>query len=145
MAAKAAAYANSLLQLIFNAVTITGLAQDNTSGTPLTNLYVALHTADPSASGLQNNNEISYTPYARIAIVRTSSGFTVSGNSVSPAATVVFAAMASGTGGTATYWSVGVGASGATAILYSGAISPTIAVAVGVTPELTTATAVTES
>lgn len=35
-----------ILGLIFNATAISGLA-DNASASPLTNLYVALHTADP--------------------------------------------------------------------------------------------------
>jgi hypothetical protein len=38
-----------------------------------------------------------------------------------------------------------VAASGASKILYSGPISPTIAVSTGVTPQLTTASTVTEA
>ena len=43
-----------------------------------------------------------------------------------------------------THWSVGVASSGATKILYSGTVTPNISVSNGVTPQLTTATAVTE-
>jgi hypothetical protein len=50
------------------------------------------------------------------------------------------------TGGseTATFASVGVATSGASKILYSGAISPTIVISSGVTPRLTTASTITE-
>jgi hypothetical protein len=39
---------------------------------------------------------------------------------------------------------VGTALSGAGVLLYSGSISPTIAISTGVQPELTTATAITE-
>ena len=150
MAAKSATFDNDLLKLIFQAVNIANIA-DNTATAPLTSLYVALHTADPSTTagagtvGTQNASEISYTGYTRVAVARTSGGFTVTAASVSPAAAIVFGQMTAGTGGTVSFWSVGVATTGATKILYSGPVSPTIAVTNGVTPQLTTASAVTES
>ena len=53
---------------------------DNAASSPLTNLYVALHTADPGESGTQSTNEISYTSYARVAVARSSAGWTVTGS-----------------------------------------------------------------
>jgi hypothetical protein len=140
---KSDSFENSWLKLVFNATAIANIA-DNAATAPLTNLYVALHTADPGEAGTQSTSEISYTGYARVAVARTTGGWTVTGNSVSPAAAITFPASTGGTGGTANFFSVGVAASGATTILYSGAVSPTIAVASGVTPQLTTATAITE-
>ena len=102
------------------------------------------HTADPGETGDQTTSEISYTGYARVAVARTSGGWTVTGNSVSPAANIDFAAMSGGTGGTATHFAVGTASSGTGKILYSGTISPNISVSTGVIPRLTTATAVTE-
>lgn len=142
--AKSSAFENDWLKLIFNATAIVNIA-DNAASSPLTNLFVALHTADPGAGGTQSTSEISYTGYARVSVARTTGGWTVTGNSVSPVAAITFGAMTAGTGGTATFWSVGVATSGATKILYSGAISPTISVSNGVTPQLTTASAVTET
>jgi hypothetical protein len=144
MSGKNPTFSNDLLKLIFQAAAIANVA-DNAASAPLTNLYVALHTADPTSAGTQSTSEISYTGYARVAVARTSGGWTVTGASVSPAATVIFPASTGGTGGTATHWSVGTAASGAGKILYGGTISPTISVASGVTPELTTASTVTES
>ena len=143
---KSNTFENDWLKLIFNATAIANIA-DNAAASPLTNLYIALHTADPGEEGTQDTSECTvaqYNSYARVAVARTSGGWTVTNNSVSPAATIAFAAMASGTGTTATHWSVGIAASGATKILYSGTITPNIVIAAGVTPQLTTASTVTE-
>ena len=140
---KSSTFDNDWLKLIFNATAIANIA-DNAATSPLTNLYVALHTADPTAAGTQSSNEATYTGYARVAVARTSGGWTVTGASVSPAAAITFPACTAGTN-TIIYWSVGVASSGATKILYSGAVSPSISVSSGVTPQLTTGSTVTES
>ena len=139
---KGDTFENDLLKLIFNATAIANMA-DNAAASPLTNLYVALHTADPGEAGSQTTSEIAYTSYARVAVARTTGGWTVTGNSVSPAADITFPAGTGGSG-TATHWSVGTASSGAGKILYKGAISPTIVCGNGITPRLTTATAITE-
>jgi hypothetical protein len=141
--AKSSTFDNQLLKLIFNATPIANIA-DNAATSPLTNLYIALHTADPTAGGTQSSSEAAYTSYARVAVARTTGGFTVTGASVSPVATVVFPAGTGGSG-SATFWSVGVASTGSTEILYSGAISPAITLGNGITPELTTASTVTEA
>jgi hypothetical protein len=116
---KSDTFENDLLKLIFNAVAIANLA-DNAASSPLTTLYVALHTADPGEAGTQATSEISYTGYARVAVARTSGGWTVTAASVSPVADI------------------------ASKILYSGALSPNIVVTTGVTPIITTGSTITE-
>lgn len=133
---------NSLLLLLFNATAIADLAQDD-STSPATNLYVSLHTSDPGEAGAQNTNEIGYTSYARVAVARSGSGWTVSGNSVSPAADITFPA-GSGGSGTATHFGVGTASSGAGVLLYSGTVTPNIVCGSGITPVLTTASTITE-
>ena len=139
---KGNTFENDLLKLIFQATAIANIA-DNASSSPLANLYVALHTSDPGEGGSQTTNECAYTSYARVAVVRSGSGWTVTNNSVSPAADITFPA-ATGGSETATHWSVGTASSGAGKLLYSGTISPNISISNGVTPKLTTATAITE-
>lgn len=139
---KGDTFENDLLKLIFNATAIANIA-DNAAASPLTNLFVALHTADPGESGTQATSECAYTSYARVTIARTSGGWTVTTNSVSPVANIDFPACTGGSE-TATFASVGVAVSGASKILYSGAISPTIVISTGVTPRLTTASTITE-
>jgi hypothetical protein len=140
---KSGYWSNGLLALLFNATTLATIAQ-NVSSSPLTNLYVALHTADPTASGNQSTNEVAYTSYARVAVARTSGGWTVSTNTVEPVAAISFPACTGGST-TATYFSIGVAASGATQFLYAGPITPSLAISTGVTPQLTTATMASES
>lgn len=139
---KGDTFENDLLKLIFNATAIANMA-DNAAASPLTNLYVALHTADPGEAGNQTTSEVAYTSYARVAVARTTGGWTVTANSVSPAADITFPAGTGGSG-TATHWSVGTAASGTGKILYKGTVTPNIVLGNGITPKLTTATAVTE-
>jgi hypothetical protein len=99
-----------------------------------TNLYVALHTADPGEAGTQPTSEATYTGYARVTVARTSGGFTVSGGSVTNAAAITFGACTAGTN-TITHFSVGTATSGAGQILYSGALTASLAVSSGITPQ----------
>lgn len=124
-----------LLGLIFNATAIAGLA-DNASSSPLTNLYVALHTADPGEGGNQLTNEVNYTGYARVAVQRTGAGWTLAGQTISPTAVIEFGEMTAGTSGTAVYASVGTAASGAGKVIIRGALSPTIPYQVGTVPRI---------
>lgn len=143
--AKSATFESDFLKLIFNAVNIANLA-DNTVTSPLTNLYLALHTADPGSGGVQSTNEVAYTGYARVAVARTTGGFTISGSAPTQAALAATCnfPLCTALTSTATFFSVGVAASGATKILYSGSITPSIVISNGVTPSLTTGTVCTE-
>lgn len=113
-------FRNDLLKLIYNATAIANMA-DNAAASPLTNLFAALHTSNPGGSGVQNTSECAYTGYARVSVARTSGGFTVTANSVSPVATIAFGACTAGTE-TATHFSIGVASSGATKVLHSGVL-----------------------
>ena len=124
-----------ILGLIFNATAISGLA-DNASASPLTNLFVALHTADPGEGGNQSTNEVSYTGYARVAVLRSGAGWTLAGQTISPTAVIEFGEMTAGTSGTAVYASVGTAASGAGKVIIRGALTPTIPFQVGTVPRI---------
>lgn len=142
---KGNVFINDLLKLWFNATNIANIA-DNAATSPLTNLYVSLHIASPGAAGDQTTSEISYTGYARVAVVRTTSGWTASSaQSTSPVATIAFGAMTAGTGGTATHFGVGSLTSGTGKLLCFGTITPNIPVSNGTTPQLTTASTITET
>lgn len=143
---KSDAFETDLLKLIFQNTTFAGVgdATGIVGSTGAGSLFISLHTADPGETGTQSTSEISYTGYARVAVARTTGGWTITGNSVSPAATISFGQMTAGTGGTVTHFGVGKSTSGAGELLWSGTVSPNISVTNGVTPQLTTATAVTE-
>ena len=139
---KSSSFENSLLLLIFNGTGIAGLA-DNDATSPNTNLYVSLHTADPGEGGNQSTNEVAYTSYARVAVPRDGTGFTITDNVANPTTAINFPAGTGGSG-TATHFGVGMSASGAGVLLYSGEITPNVVCGAGVTPQLTTATSITE-
>lgn len=139
---KSNTFENDWLRLVFNAIAITGLA-DNPAVGALTHLYVGFHTADVGEGGVQTTNECTYTSYARVAVERTTSGWVVTGNVVNPAARIT-APQATGGNETVTHWSVGTASSGAGKVLYKGAVTPNIAVANGVSPFLETTTSITE-
>jgi hypothetical protein len=144
MAGKATNYSAGLLALIFQAVTTGGSSLLNTSGftlaqngggTPATSLYVSLHTADPGASGgnSQSTSEAAYTGYARQAVVRSASGWTLSGQTINNAAAITFPQASSGPE-VETYFGIGLESSGATPLLYSGALTSSLTVNNGITP-----------
>lgn len=134
------------LSLLFNNVDFAdvgdaaGLQNSATEGS----LHLSLHTGDPGEAGSQTTNEIAYTGYARVAVARNVGGFTVSGASVTLAANQDFGKMTGGAGGTVTHFGVGTASSGAGVLLYSGTVSPNIAITSGVIPRLEAATSITE-
>lgn len=130
---KGNTFENDWLLLIFNATAIANIA-DNAASSPLTNLYVSLHTADVGEGGSQTTSEATYTSYARVAVARTSGGWTVSANAVANAATISFPA-ATGGSNTITHFAVGTASSGAGKVLYKGALSASLAVSSGITPQ----------
>ena len=142
---KGNTFENDLMLLLFNntnAANIgdaTGLRGSSTAGS----LYASLHTGDPGETGNQTTSECAYTLYARVAVARSGAGWTVTANSVSPAANVDFPA-ASGGSETATHFAIGTASSGTGKILYKGTISPNISISSGVQPRLSTATTITE-
>jgi hypothetical protein len=117
---------------------VPGLQPSATAG----NFWLSLHTADPGAGGNQTTSEATYTGYGRVSVARSGSGWIRTGNVISPLSTIVFGADTAGTQ-TLTHAGIGSASSGAGHLWWSGAITPNIAVAVGITPELTTASTVT--
>lgn len=143
---KTNAMENGILELVFkntdfaNIGDAGGLQNSASAG----NLYFSLHTSDPGEAGDQTTNETAYTSYARVAVARSGSGFTVSGNSVSPAANVDFPECTGSAGAAITHFGVGTASSGAGVLLYKGTVTPNITMATGVIPRLKTTTAITE-
>lgn len=140
---KGNTFENDWLKLIFNAAAIANIA-DNAAASPLTSLYVSLHTADPGEAGDQTTSETAYTGYARVAVARTAGGWTVTANSVSPVANIDFGECTASPGAALTHFAVGTASSGAGKLLYSGTLTPNITMAVGVIPRVKTTSTITE-
>jgi hypothetical protein len=142
--AKSVITCNNLLKLIFNATAWENMA-DNAASSPYTNLYVGLYTADPGTGNSQSTNETSYTNYTRIAVLRTSAGWTVATNTAVNAALIQFP-QCGATGATLTYVAIGTASTGAGNVLYSGALNSSLAVASGIQPQFSaSALTVTET
>lgn len=96
-------------------------------------LYIALHTASPGVSGNQSTSEAAYTGYARVAVARTSGGWSITGNAYSNTAAITFPACTAGSE-TETYFSIGTSSTGTGEILLFGALTSSLAVSNGITP-----------
>lgn len=121
-------FTNTAASLIGNA---GGLQPSSVAGS----LFISLHTADPGEAGSQTTSESAYTSYARVGVVRSGSGWTVSGNQVQNAAAITFPACTGGTS-TVTHFGVGTDSTGAGKLLYKGALTPSISVSSGITPQI---------
>jgi hypothetical protein len=86
---KGDTFENDLALLLFNGVPITGLADVGVAD-PITTLYVALHIAVITDAETQEISESAYVGYARVAVARTSAGWTVAGGIAQNAVDVIF-------------------------------------------------------
>jgi len=129
------AFETALLTLYFNNTNhanigdATGTRGSTTAGV----FYVSLHTADPGEAGSQNTTEAGYTSYARVSVARSGAGWTIAGNAVTNAAAINFPA-ATGGSATVTHFGIGTDSSGAGNLLFSGALTGSLAVSNGITP-----------
>jgi hypothetical protein len=130
---KGDTFENDLLKLIFNATAIANIA-DNAATSPLTNLYVSLHTADVGETGNQETNEATYTSYARVAVARTTSGWTAATAGATDNVAAIEFPECTGGSNTITHFAVGTAASGTGKVLYKGQLTSSLAVSTGITP-----------
>lgn len=135
--------ANNILKLFLLGTAIANIA-DNAASSPITSVYLSLHTASP-AGAAQNTNEITYTSYARKDRTRDNNATTGWNISTNTAALQALTSFAAGTGGsgTATHFACGKSSSGATDTFFWGTVTPNIVTGNGVTPQITTATMLT--
>lgn len=124
-----------LLDLLFlntdfaNVGDASGLQNSATAGS----FYISLHTSDPGEAGDQTTNETAYTNYARVAVARTSGGWTRTSNSMANTATITFPT-GGASGATVTHFGIGTASSGAGVLLYKGALTSSLVVGSGVAP-----------
>ena len=126
---------SNLMKLLFentnwaNVGDATGLRGSSTAGS----FYVALYTSDPGEAGTATTNEATYTSYARVAVARSTSGWTVTNDTVANDAAITFPACTGGTN-TITHFGLVETSSGAGELYISGALTASLAVSSGITP-----------
>ena len=121
----------AVMLLFFNATTYNNIAEDDTTS-PLTNLYVSLHTSDPGEAGTAVTNETAYTDYVRVAVARSGAGWSVTGPAASNVAAVTFP-VCGASGATITHFGIVETSTGAGELYFSGTCD--LVVSTGITPE----------
>jgi len=126
---------NGLLSLLFenanyaNIGDATGLRGSTTAGV----FYISLHTTGPGETGNQNTSEAAYTSYARVAVPRSTTGWTVASGVCDNDSAITFPLA---TGGSATCTDFGIGTDSASTgnLLLTGTLSASLSVSNGITP-----------
>lgn len=148
MAGKTDKFEYDFVKLVFNGSAISNVAA--TAGT--TSWWLGLMTADPTEAG-STANEGGYTAYTRVQTDRSTQattpyGWAVSSGTVgtaSPVGTLSFPAVGTTSTGTFTHFMLfPSSAAQASSGLYFGTVTPNINFSNGVTPQLTTGSAITE-
>lgn len=124
---------NRVINLMYRATAWATVA-DNAASTPLTNVYVGLHTGNlTAATNSQAENETAFTNYARQAVLRSTGWDAASGGATDNAAAISFP-QCGVTGATLTHVSTGTTAgTGATPVWHYGALNSSLAVSSGIT------------
>ena len=143
--AKSTDTCNSLLALIFNATAWADLAENDITA-PLTNLYIALYTADPGVGGDPRTNEATYTGYARKAVARTTGGWLAPSGGITKNTALAQFVECSGGSNIITHVAIVTTASGDGDVLYAGALASSRTISSGIQPQFAAeALTVTES
>jgi len=143
--AKSNQFEADMLNHIFRnaAITLVGDASGLQPSTADGDLYISLHTADPTDNCDQQgpvggpSNEATYTGYARVAVPRNATNWkaATSGDPTTEnLLTIVFGACTVGVE-TITHFVIGTDTSGTGKALYHAALSASLAVSPGITPQ----------
>jgi hypothetical protein len=133
---KTTAFETDFLELIFNNTDIanigdtTGVRGSSTAGS----LYICLFEGDPGEAG-DTSTECNYQGYARVAVARSTSGWTVTGDTATNAAAVTFGECTSGSE-TAAYFGIAKeDAESTDDLIFYGQLDSSLAISSGIIPE----------
>ena len=140
------AFDTALMELIFNNTNVanvgdaTGLRGSSSAGS----FYLSIHTGTLDKNSTQQTNECAYTSYARVAVVRTAGGWTISGSGPVQAVNAAQIDFPKCTGGseTATYAAIGTSSSGAGQVLFWAPLLSPLAISNNITPYIQAGSAV---
>lgn len=125
---------NGLLSLLFEnanyADVSTGLLGSTTAGS----FYISLHTGDPGETGVQTTSAAAYGSYARVAVARSTAGWTVASGTCDNDAAITFPAATSGSE-TESHFGIGSTSAGAGVLFLYGPLTANLAVSTGITPQ----------
>jgi hypothetical protein len=129
---------SDLLKLLFqntawaNLGSAGGLQPSSAAGS----FFIGLSTGTLTGASTQTTTEAAYTSYARVAVARSSAGWTITGSAptISENAAAVTFPAATGGSETETYAVIGRDTSGAGEVIFWGALTSSLAVSNGITP-----------
>lgn len=133
------AFNAKVLELYFNNADHTNvgdaLGLQNSAGNG--DMFVSLHTADPTETGDQTSSEATYTSYARIPVDRDGSAWNVTTADPANVDNVAAITFPEATGGpeTITHFGVGFSLTGTGELYFFGALTSSLAVSTNVQPE----------
>lgn len=108
------------------------------------NLYLALHTGAVTVGGDQTSNEVSYTGYARIPLIRNNSTGVFSTSTAASSSNNALLQFGNPTGGSfpivITHVSIGENSVGAGTVIATGALSPSLTINLNNQPQFATNT-----
>lgn len=133
---KSTAVCNSILALIFNATAWADIAENDGSA-PLSSLWIGLHTANPGVGGDQRTNEATYGSYARLEVVRTTSGWEIPASGETSNEAILQFVEATGVTVNEIQW-ISIGKAGGTVagqVLYAGELSSYRSISAGIQPQ----------
>jgi hypothetical protein len=128
-------FENGMLSLIFenanyaNVGDATGLRGSSTAGV----FYISLHESDPGETGNQTTGEGNYSPYVRVSVARSTSGWTVASGTADNDSSIGFAQCSSGSD-TISHAGIGSDSSAAGNLFLRATLSASLAVSAGITP-----------
>jgi hypothetical protein len=124
---KSTTLCNQIIGLLYNATGIANIA-DNAASSPITNIHVSLHTASLTPASLQNTSEATFTNYARVAVPRTTGGWSAPSGGATSNASAVDYPVSGITGNSITSAATGRDASGAGQVFHYGDLNAPIAI-----------------
>ncbi len=128
-------FENGILSLIFenanyaNVGDATGLRGSSTAGV----FYISLHESDPGETGSQTTGEGNYSPYVRVSVARSTSGWSVASGTADNDGAITFAQCSSGSD-TETHAGIGSDSSAAGNLFMRATLTASLAVSAGITP-----------
>lgn len=130
---KGTSASNSFVALLYNATAWANIA-DNAAASPITNIYMSLHTASLTGASTQSTSETAYTNYLRVAVARTTGGWTAPASGATSNVAAIEFAQCGVTGATITTGATGKDSAGAGIVFHYGDLNSPITVSNQIQP-----------
>jgi hypothetical protein len=101
-----------------------------------TEWYISLYTDNPGSTGDQSTNEVTYTWYARVPVIRSDAGWELLGSVINNATLIQFWKRTNAWSLIATHWAIGRTLTWAGQIIQYNALADALPIAQNITPQI---------